>query len=114
MGLNKLLLMNSYEKFGRIRALKKKRRRDRLEKAARRRARDQTAGDNPSGRAGSDRLKVSMPTSAPKGRAPGDDHLKVAAGSVPSVAGSETVRDDLEVSIRRAAVRRLGHLRWDV
>lgn len=46
MGLNKLLHQNGAEKFGLLRALKKKARRDRLEKAARRKARGRPAGDS--------------------------------------------------------------------
>ncbi len=104
MGLNKLLAQRARERGGARQARKK----------SRRRARDRTAGDNPSGRAGCDRLTVSMPTSAPKGQAPGDDRLINTAGTVPRKAASETVDGRPLGQLRSAAVRRLGHLRWDV
>ena len=87
-------------------------RRDRTK--LRRRARDRTAGDNPSGRADRDRLKTSVPKPCPKGKASGDDRLIDAAGTVPKKAASETADGRPSGQIRSAATRRLEHLRWDV
>jgi len=104
MGLNKLLDQRHRERGGVRRARKQ----------ARRRTRDRTAGDNPSGRAGYDRLKASMPTSACGGQALGDDRLKNAEGTDPGKAAPETAKVRPHGQRRSAAVRRLGFPRWDV
>lgn len=103
MGLNKLLAMRERSKWGA--------RRDR--KKLRRRARDQTAGDSLSGRTGRGHLTASLQTAARDAQALGADPISCEGNDLRDAA-SETADDLPQRQSRRAAVRRLGHPRWDV
>jgi len=115
MGVNKLLLQNRHEKWGFLRALKNQARRDRLEKAARRKARGRPAGDSLDGLYGQGVVEGSEPTRPRvKTQAPGERSHDFSRSDL-GEAAQETANGRPVGRKRSPATRgEAPHPRWDV
>jgi len=113
MGLNKLLWQQSYEKHGIRRELKRLRRRDRLEKAARRKSRGRPAGDSLDGQHGQGGC-FERSESVKKRQAPGERPLDFNRSNL-GEAAQDTVNGRPVGRARSSATRGgANHPRWDV
>jgi len=112
MGLNKLLAQNEEESHGLRRAMRKQRRRDRLERAARRKSRGRPAGDSLGGLYG--RGGVEGSESTKKCQAHGVRPLNISRSDL-GEAAQETANGRPD-GRKRSPARRgdAFHPRWDV
>jgi len=111
MGLNKLLSQNSYSKHGILRELKKQARRDRLERAARRKTRGRPAGDSLDGLHGRSGVEGSERQTP---QASGVRSLNISRSDL-GEAAQETANGRPDGRARSPATRgEINHPRWDV
>jgi len=115
MGLNKLLLMQRHAKHGFIRALKRKARRDRLERAARRKTRGRPAGDSLDGLYGQGVVEGSEPTKpCVQTQAPGERSHDFSRSDLGEAAQENALGRPVGRKRSPATRGEIDHPRWDV